>query len=295
MAVLGPSPGGDFEVDACPGCRIVWFDRSEYEQMPRHARPQAGAAPAEPDEPSPDQAAAMSLRDTLALVGFPTEQHASTVWRRPLLTWGLAAVLLCALLMPRELLGSLAFSPDDPWRLGGLSLVTSLLHQQVTVVALFTIWLLLIVGDNVEDALGRLALAGLVLVATVGANLTWLGLGGPAPACGSVPAVWAMATFYVCCWPMVRLGFNIYGRWVSIPLYQLLATVLGLVLMTSLSGWIGESAYKNLSPEAVKNATRSLSSTQTVTVVPMLSGLAAGGLAWLLYSARMGLTHPQPD
>ena len=295
MAVLAPSPGGDFEVDACPSCRIVWFDPSEYEQMPRHARPQAGAAPAEPDEPSPGQGTAMSLRDTLALVGFPTEQHASTVRRRPLLTWGLAAALLCALLLPRELLESLPFSPDDPWRLGGLSLVTSLLHEQVTMVALFTIWLLLIVGDNVEDAVGSLALAGLVLVATVGANLAWLSLGGPAPACGSVPAVWAIATFYLCCWPMVRLGFNIYGRWVSIPLYQPLATVLVLVLMTSFNGWIGESAYENLSPEAVKNATRSLSSTQTVTVVPMLSGIVVGGLAWLFFSARMSLNHLKSD
>jgi len=280
MVVLSPTPAGALEVDACSTCRIVWFDPDEVERMiaTDDAKPTADTTPVA-DGTATDSVPLDRhlLRKGLALVGFPIVQG------RPLLTWALAAAMLASLMIPEDVRSVMAFGPDAPLGLSGLTWVSSILAHQSWPIHAFQLWLLLIVGDNVEDTIGPLRFAGLVLLTTAGANLAWMVLGGPAPHSGAVPAVWAMASFYLCMWPQARVGLNVFGHWVGERLLGFLIVVPALVCVGSAFGWLGSVVNAGLPRSAVQNASRSLPMDQTISVLPIFFGIGAGVVAWLLH------------
>jgi Zn-finger nucleic acid-binding protein len=188
--------GSGPELDVCRGCSLVWFDPSEYDDLP-----------AIPPPPQEDQLPAKA-REALALAqvehiaevarggdfgrelpdekwklipavfGLPVEQDVTPLQRLPWLTW-LFGALVCAVSFwsftdHEWFVQQFGLLPSEPWRLGGITFLTSFLLHGGWVHLLGNVYFLLIFGDNVEDFLGRWRFLLLLLVATLAGDLAHL-------------------------------------------------------------------------------------------------------------------------
>jgi membrane associated rhomboid family serine protease len=252
------------ELDVCRHCFCVWFDPSEYGQMPH----EAAGAPAKsgaPASPRAREAAAMLALDRVkhqqqmagqaetggpeenwkilpAIFGMPVEVDAPPLAARPVMTWGLAGVLVAVFLLTRTgadaVVRSYGFVPGEWDRLGGLTLLTSFFLHGGWLHLLGNLYFLLIFGDNVEDRLGKVRF----LLLTLGAHLAGAALHGALEPRGDVPVIGASAGIFglVACYaiafPQVKLAFFLRFRWVRVPAWFML----GFYLVLQLAGAYGQ-------------------------------------------------------
>lgn len=197
MRPITVSQGGLLvQLEACRSCRIVWFEAGELEQVP--LRPRLAE-----DDPQllavrRQLAVADVVRNLdasrerldfgelswhgklLALLGLPIEQSPRYGAERPWFTWGLAAALtlawMVAQLDPAAIVATFGFVPAEPWRGLGVAVVTaSFVHADF--LHLFgNVYVLLLVGDDVERRFGWRRLALLFLAGTVGGTLLHAGV-----------------------------------------------------------------------------------------------------------------------
>lgn len=272
-----PVPVGKQEVplDVCAGCQFVWFDPHEFEQLP--------AQPPKPDvDPRkrlPEKVReAMAMADLRvdearhrggdfgaeapeetwkwlpALFGMPVEHEVNPVRCWPWITWGLAAVMALTFALTFGNVPAVAeefgLVPAAPWRLGGLTFLSSFfLH-----VGLFHLvgnaYFLLVFGDNVEDHLGKWRYAVLVLLAAFAGDLLHVAADprDTTPCIGASGGISGVIVFYALRFPHARLGFMFRWwfvfRWVHVPawfaligwvLLQLLLTYFQLVGVSNVS------------------------------------------------------------
>jgi membrane associated rhomboid family serine protease len=193
---------GSLHLDVCTGCHVVWFDVHELDV----ARAEAALPPAvDKDADLPPRAKEILAlarieqrrRDyefeelvlgrppadfwstVVTLFGVPVDVERRPLSGAPLLTLSVLAAMTVVSLLAwsafPDAIDSYGFLPADPWRAGGLTLITSFFLHANQFHLLGNALFLLAFGPNLEERLGRWRLAGLLVLSTLfGHLLHWL-------------------------------------------------------------------------------------------------------------------------
>jgi membrane associated rhomboid family serine protease/Zn-finger nucleic acid-binding protein len=235
-----------FDVDVCQRCQFFWFDNTELTSIPKKPTP-----PAEPEKELPQaarEAIALAKVEQIrkdadrtdfsggdvpddpwqVLVGFlglPVEEDCPELRRRPIVTWTLSGIIfifsVAVLIAGRPALEQFAFIPDQPWRLGGLTLLTSFLTHGSIGHLLSNLYFLITFGDNVEDVIGRKRfIVVLLLSALLGDVLHWMmEPRSSLPSVGASGGISGIIALYALAFPDAKLGrflrVGYYFRWIQ--------------------------------------------------------------------------------
>ena len=293
LEVPAPSAEATLRLDVCKRCQFVWFDPRELEAAP--------PAPARPAEPVPGTDLPQAAHEALALCevkrladqaqydddeltldwktlpgifGLPVEADENALQRVPWLTWGLAAALLLtglatlfAIENPAAIIEEFAFVPAHPFRLAGLTFVSSFFLHGGLLHLFGNVYFLLVFGDNVEDYLGRARFVLLLLAATVTGHVFHL-LGDPRsdiPCIGASGGISGLIAFYALKFPharlsvLLRVGFRPI-RWIYFP------------------AWVGFCAWVMIQ---CLGALQQTAGVTNVSALAHLGGATVGLLLWL--------------
>jgi membrane associated rhomboid family serine protease/Zn-finger nucleic acid-binding protein len=271
-----PPEYGGLELDVCRHCQAIWFDPSEYEQVP-HGVPVARRVDQLPVDPRAREAAAMMDLKTVqarqeaaeeheadtgaiaawkwipGLFGMPVEINQPTMHTRPWITWGLGAVLAAVFLLTMSSLESAVkswgFLPQAWSRHAGLTVLTSFfLHGGLLHLA-GNLYFFLVFGDNVEDHLGKFKFVLLLIFS----HLAGMVLHGVLDPRGDLPLVGASAgisgviAFYAIAFPRTRLGLLFFlFFWLRLPAIAMLLLYAGLQVLGALTQIEGFGSVSNL-------------------------------------------------
>jgi membrane associated rhomboid family serine protease len=262
----------ELTLDSCKTCGAVWFDPAEFEALPQkvvepvqevemrgreimalkkieHMAKVERAANACPDE---------SWKWVPGFLGMPVELDPSPSSRLPLLTWTVASVIvmvsLAAFLNFESVVQTFGMIPAEFWRYGGATTLTSFFLHGGILHLVGNVYFLLLVGDNVEDYLGRGRFLLLLLLATVAGDLLHVAAapGSTVPCVGASGGISGLMAFYALAFPRARLGFLLhlrytYLRWIQMPAWG--AFVLW-VLFELFGIWQQISGFTNVSSAA---------------------------------------------
>ena len=284
------------EVDVCRRCQALWLDRDEQSRLPPRTTP---APPA--DTQDARRAVAMTKvgelqrrhqegeaigdgpdetwKRAVGVLGLPVEMGAMQPVNRPWVTWSALLVVTCTSLwaMTNGLPGiitSWGFLPGDPWRHGGLTWISSLFIHGGLGHLLGNLYFWWLVGDNVEDVLGRRRYVILLIAGMVGGTLLHL-LGDSRPqipCVGASHAISAVLVVYALSFPRAQIGLPFwYGMvWLRLPAWLAFLLWLGL---QSLLAWQQVAGFGNVSALA------------------HLGGVIAGGVLWWWWLGSAGKAH----
>jgi len=206
-----------------------------------------------------------------ALVGLPVEAESRSLKNLPWVTWTVLAGMLLTYLATRgDLQGnadSLGFLPSEWARQGGLTVLTSFFLHGGLWHVLDNGWFLMVFGDDVEDQLGHVRFALLLLVATVSGDLAHL-LADPSstiPSVGASGGISGIVVFHALRFPRARIGLFLRYHWFHVPAWSALA----LWLLLQAIGVVGQLAGQS-----------------DVSAIAHLGGAVIGLLAWLLVRER---------
>lgn len=238
----GPPGTGLPALDICKYCQLFWFDPGEYRTLPQVPPPKEDPAPRHPVLDAIHAARAerqervevrpveeLNWQVPFAVLAMPIEIEAPVRRRLPVVTIVLAAALVLVSLAVfvsdfDGVVRRYGFQAAHPWRLGGLTLLTAFFLHGDPVHLLGNVYFLGLVGDNVEDYLGRWVYGLLLLAATVAANLCHMAF-TPQPelvAIGASGGVSGLIAFYACRFPRARF-----------------AGVAGFILPVAFTAWVG--------------------------------------------------------
>jgi membrane associated rhomboid family serine protease len=221
----------EIELDYCRGCDLLQLDRGEFEELPRKPRVRTTDALAQrralagdtiswEDERARERRRWRDDLDDLSwlarilmYLGVPVDADAPVLTRPPLFTWSVAGLLAVSFLL-LEAAGddawrALAWIPAEPWRLGGLTLVTNFLVHGSWLHLLGNLYFLLVFGRGVEGRIGRARMAVLLLVATIVGNVLHAAFDPrrDLPCIGASGGLSALIVFYVFTFPWNRFAF----------------------------------------------------------------------------------------
>jgi membrane associated rhomboid family serine protease len=272
-------------LDVCCRCQFVWFDLGEYGGVPRTVDTTA-QAPKAPRRVSSEKMRALvsasretasggartvvvsSFRETVrgameteegesvwdylpAVFGLPVESGAPRVMSRPLVTWGLTALMafVTLYLVSRGASGGAiqrwGFVPAEWARHMGLTLVSSFfLHAGLLHLA-GNAYFFLLFGDNVEDHLGKVKFLILLAAAHV-AGMALHAMHGPysdIPCVGASAGISGVIAYYAVAFPQVRIKLLfwivIVPKWVRIPAWLALLLYVAMQLFGALQQMMG--------------------------------------------------------
>ena len=295
VEVVPPLRGSVLRLDVCRGCSFVWFDPDEHEALPA---PAAEAADGLAGLPDPRWALAMAEIELIArrhrdrsgpapdagwalwpaLLGLPVEWESQELRRVPAVTWMLGALIafvsLAAIMLDLgDAIERWGLVPADAWRQWGLTLITAFfLHGGLLHLA-GNLYFLLMLGDNVEDALGAWPYLALIGAATLAGDVAHAAL-DPRPGLpliGASGGISGVIVYYALAFPQARLGFLLWFgwrirslRWLRIPAWVVL---IGWVLVQLLGAAQQVSGFTNVS------------------ALGHLGGAAVGFVFWLVSAA----------
>ena len=271
-------------LDVCRPCQQVWFDGGELERLTVEAPPpvaaQARELPMEARvllakmgaerareqaERAIDDAHSMPgpLQTAAAWIGLPAELDEQAFSARPLVTWGVAALI--ALLAAMALADPAAIPrwgliPDEPLRHGGLTFLTSIVLHGGIIHLLGNLYFLLVFGDNVEDAIGQGRWLALFLVAGLAGGLAHVLIDprSDIPVVGASGAISGLLAFYAIAFPRARIGYffryMFRGRWVRMRVWVMFliwSGLQGLGAWAQVTGCSDVSAVAHLGGAAV--------------------------------------------
>ncbi|WP_347243494.1 rhomboid family intramembrane serine protease [Thermogutta sp.] len=288
-------------IDLCPNCYLAWFDRTEWEALPQ-APPSVGP-PNKELSPAAREAIARAKIEQLArrdqanedlpsepwqwipaFFGLPVEVEGPALRSIPWLTWGTVVACVLVFLYSLQNLGvfvqQLGFIPAQPFRLAGLTLLTSFFLHGGIFHLIGNMYFLLVFGDNVEDHVGRWFYLALLVLAHV-TGLLFHALGDPRvdiPCVGASAGISGAIVFYGLQFPKAKLGILFrYFFWLRFP------AVWGLVAWVVLQ---------------VLTAYSQLSGASDVSALAHLGGSTVGMIAWMLWKNQILLADwfglPQP-
>lgn len=284
---------------ACLACMAFWFDSDELVRLVLWCDQQAMGAEAtlqddEAELKQLDAIAALELRrletqqkrgrgfaygapDSLpkaiiALFGLPVESEPPERESIPWATWTIAAICILVFLLtwPRLplVVAAWGFIPDEWFRYGGLTLITSqFLHAGLLHLAV-NMYFLLVFGDNVEDRLGWKNFLLLYLCAGVVGDLAHAALEprSDLPAIGASGAISGLLAYYALAFPSARITIGVwifyFPRYIEMPAWVAFVLWVGWQLLTALL---------------------QLSGTGSVSALAHLGGAAAGVIWRLVY------------
>ncbi len=288
---------GAVTLDVCRSCTLVWFDPQERAQV-LGTQKTATALPTSPPPglrkkrkpvlehglSSPGPSPGPGKRDAgllivLTFFGLPVESDVQDLRVKPVVTWGLIALMLMVFLwqvgdLSRTIV-TYGFIPAEAWRLGGFTLITSALMHGGWAHLLGNLYFFFTFGDNVEEVLGIKRFLLLLLAAALGGNLLH-GLFAPDltdPCVGFSGAISGVMVFYAIRFP--RAGIYVF----------FIITFLRIPVMVTLGFWL-------LSQVGI--VSMQLAGETNISGLAHMGGAAAGLLAWIAWgriprpSAKMG-------
>jgi len=285
-AVRTPRSGGAATVEACPSCRLLWFDREDGElPAARAASPHAfiGKAPSRRlAEAIAGSAARSAPEDAVRgepehwwqwLAGwfglpllFDEDGAGRPAWIARIFALACVAAGVAALVGPSGLVGRMAFDFDEPLRAGGLTIVSSAFAHVGPFHLLANLWFLLLIGGAAERDLGRGRFVLLLASAHVCGLLGLACAGAQGRVAGASGAIAGAIAYFGLRFPRRRIGvlLQFFFRpicWIAFP-----AVVwLGLWFVGQLCGalFLAESG-------------------PPIAYAGHLGGAAAGAVAWAL-------------
>jgi membrane associated rhomboid family serine protease len=223
------------QIDVCTGCHLIWFDRGEFEALPRTASRKPtrrkltdeqidALALARLEQVKSRQYAEETGVDhwwevPLAFCGIPIEYNRTPLRSRPLVTWLLAAVIAAVSIAAfRDLASAVkgwGLIPAEFGRHFGLTFVTSFLLHGGILHLLGNLYYLVVFGDNTEDILGRgrylLLIALAVMVGDIAHILS--NPGSTTPCVGASGGISGVLAYYCLRFPHARVGIIFWFRW----------------------------------------------------------------------------------
>ena len=148
-----------------------------------------------------------------AFLGIPVEITGHKIRAIPWVTWFLAltatVVSIIGFRLGRDFIHQFAFIPDEIFRYGGVTLLTSFFLHGGWFHLLSNMYFLVTFGDNVEDYLGKLRFLLLTYLATISGNILHALFHpvGDIPCVGASGGISGLIAFYVLKFPEVKLGF----------------------------------------------------------------------------------------
>jgi membrane associated rhomboid family serine protease len=299
VADEAPSVG----VDVCPRCYFVWFDASEFEALPAPKRREAeevklpldvrlALAKAEvealdtgpelrlpPSDPPPE-----GWKAVPAFFGLPVKHDSRERTRRPIAAWGISLVIalisLFALTDLPRFVQDFGLIPWQPWRYGGLTLLSSFfLHGSLPHLAI-SLYFLLAFGDDVEEVLGSAQLLLLLALAAIAGGLlhSFYFSASSIPLIGAGAGITGLLTFYGLQYPHARIG------------YLLRLPVIWFMRWVNVRAWVGVLIWIAL--QAIGALRQSGGLTQ-VSLYAHLGGAAMGFLFWFFWPMNRKPSEPR--
>jgi membrane associated rhomboid family serine protease len=243
-------------LNACRPCKVVWFDSGEFENVPEGVNETPDDLQLRGREALAvhklEELAEQQRRDGMvagdppdenwkwipAFFGLPVKIEAAGLSCWPWMTWLLSAIIAAISIWGFFDLENAVYSfgliPAEAWRYGGATLLTSFFLHGGALHLFGNLYFLLLFGDNVEDYLGRLRFAALVLLSTLAGDFLHI-LADPhstVPCIGASGGISGIIAFYALEFPRARMGFFVFARfsigWIQIPAWA--ALVMWLLL-----------------------------------------------------------------
>jgi membrane associated rhomboid family serine protease len=217
---IGGPPTADaatIEIDQCDSCGGIWFDSGEWEQV-------AALRALQAEERKLERPTTWGEWSLQFFLGLPVEFNVAPR-RFPLVTVGILAV--CVLVYVVELFtGAEAaatwagFMPNQLFSLFGVATLFTCLFLHASFLHLLgNMYLFYILGDNVEDALGRVRYLVFYLVCGIVASLAYAlpNLDSNTPLVGASGAISGVAAAYLLLYPRARLTFMLIFWQFKVP------------------------------------------------------------------------------
>lgn len=240
-------PSQAIHVDVCTTCHSVWFDTHEIDSLLEHVALPA-QAPAEPElSPKAREILAMAKVESirrqaesedmlegqppadgwstiLTVFGFPAEEDVPEIARFPIVTWSVISIMFIATMLAgwgeAGIIQQWGLIPFDPLRHNGMTFVSSFfLHAGVLHLVGNAVFLALF-GDNVEDYLGHLKFAFLLIGSSALADMLHMMFEphGEIPMVGASGGISGVIAYYALRFPKARLvyflRFGFFFRWI---------------------------------------------------------------------------------
>jgi len=285
MAEVPIDAGGLTEqIDVCTGCHFVWFDRGEFEALPK-----TGARKPKRKRLSAEEMEAVALKrleqvkekqyaeetspdhwwEVLpALFGIPIEYNRTPLRHRPIATWLLAVAIAAVSIATFRNLGPAVTNwglvPAEFSRHFGLTFVTSFFLHVGYFHLLGNLYFLVIFGDNSEDVLGKARYLLLIAIATLVGHFAQIlsDPGSTIPCVGASGGISGILAYYCLRFPHARVGMILFWvRWIRIPVGAMFVIWILLQIIMAMRQAVGVG---------------------NVAVFAHLGGAAVGALFWLV-------------
>ncbi len=243
-------------LDACKRCHIVWFDDNEYQQLPK-IKPEAKIT----DKLTMEQREKLALaqlelykeqqdienttttfadgtenwiQSFLGFFGFPVECDENGIKSRPLITWGLSAIIAVVSIMTfflnlDQIVNNWGLVPEYFYRHFGLTFISSFFLHGDIFHLVSNLYFLFIFGDNVEDFLGKYKYVILIVLAAIVGDIAHI-ISDPhslTPCIGASGGISGVITYYALRFPrnQIRMLFGYWFtfRWIRLPAIFLFA------------------------------------------------------------------------
>jgi membrane associated rhomboid family serine protease len=291
-------PDSPLQVDVCRRCHLIWLDHNEDAYLPKAPAPAPEALkPALSDETRRELALwkVASLREEhertappssdferlLGWLGFPVVTHSQPLRSFPVAT-AIVALSIVGLStwawLDPIVLEVLAFLPTEPFRHGGLTVITSFLLHGDALHLIGNGAFLLVFGPHVEELLGSARYLALLFVATIlgDAAHAAMDLESSVPLIGASGGLSAVTVYFALAFPKARVRLFFFHRWLGHSgqppwRWLSLSTLEALVL------WVGLQLVGLLQQSA---------GASSVSSAAHVGGAAAGALAWWWWKPR---------
>ncbi|MAS93390.1 MAG: hypothetical protein CMO55_09385 [Verrucomicrobiales bacterium] len=260
---------GPVELDVCRKCQFMWFDPGESEAMPAlppnaepemHPKAREALALAEIEgfrsrhEPGildpPDE----WWKWLVTMAGYPAEDDPGLLSRKPILTWVFSIlIVLFSVLAFGDLdsaVGAFGLIPAEFSRWGGATFLTSFFVHAGLLHLIGNVYFLMIFGDNVEDAVGHVRFA-ILLIGSILLGDAFHIMSDPdstVPCIGASGGIAGLLAFYGLAFPHVRIQFVFFVTFLRIPALVLLVIwvgvqVFGVSLQTNGIGHVSYASH----------------------------------------------------
>lgn len=230
----GPVWNHSVTLDYCTTCQLIWFDGGEMDRLKKSEPPNIRSAKLKPglfrlvdpgfavDENAGGVAARFAVRKHerastwtkfVTFLGLPVrERQASAHGWSLLSTLAGASCLLVGILdvlLGGSLIGALGFVPAEPFRWGGLTLLTSFFVHDSLLYLFFNVYFLIVFGDAVQKETGSLRFSALSIAVLVcgGAVESFMTPEHMTPSGSAHYVVAALMAFHVFAHPFDRVVF----------------------------------------------------------------------------------------
>jgi|GEM_PF-3102469 membrane associated rhomboid family serine protease/Zn-finger nucleic acid-binding protein/uncharacterized C2H2 Zn-finger protein len=224
--IKAPTQSGEVTLDLCQSCQTIWFDTDELGKLPRKPPPV-------PEKPLPEETRnAMLAADLEAMrekfdskdhrpfswsktigtiLDFPAEDNDTPIIKPPYITWGIITFVIFIFIISLTEKSNFAFEyglvpymGDWIWTGASRGFYSTILS---IIPLIYTLYFLLIFGDNAESKLGKIRFLLLVIlshgVGLLAAHLVYPDLKPPVFGCGAI--VVGIMAYYAVVFPRARI------------------------------------------------------------------------------------------